>query len=79
MHHAYHTPLAVIKVGEAGWPHTVSSGSSLRIETLQDQIDRPDKLGSAASGTTLGGLGPEGVKKDVSAQADAEVSPQCTA
>lgn len=70
---------AEIGAEETGWPHSVSSGSSLRTETLQDQTGRPDKLGSAASVGTLGGLGPEGVKKGVSMQADPEVSPLCAA
>lgn len=54
---------AEIGTGETERPHSVSAGFSLRTEALEDQIDRPDKLGSIASVRTLGGLGPEGYEK----------------
>lgn len=52
---------AEIGTGETG--ATQCFCSSLRTEGLQNQIDRPDKLGSASSVSTLGGLGPEGYEK----------------
>ena len=54
---------AEIGTGEMKRPHSVSAGSSLRTEALEDQIYRPDKLGPDASVRTLGGLGPEGYEK----------------